>query len=179
VTGRRSVLGVRALGAFALAAFALAACAGRAPRPAGEDGVASDSLRGVVERVGSEPERALILRAAEGQACALIVDPAPPLAGLEIAVWGARRAPSPPMPGIACAVAVERYAVRAVDGVAARDGVLRLDGGAYALETADGVRHPLRAVPTTLQSQVGARVYWAGPLDRAPEAYGVLTPATR
>ena len=60
--------------------------------------------------------------------------------------------------------------------IAAMDGVLRLDGGAYLLETADGVRHRLVTVPTALRSLVGARIYWAGPLDGAPAAYGVLAP---
>jgi hypothetical protein len=156
----------------------LAACATRAPTPgAMPDVFAGDSVRGVVERVGSEPTAALVLRAGDGPMCMLVV-PAPPpaLAGLEVTVWGARRAPAAPLPGVACAIAVERYAVRAVDGIAAMDGVLRIDGGAYALETADGVRHALTAVPSALRSAVGARIYWVGPLDRAPAAYGVLAP---
>ena len=66
--------------------------------------------------------------------------------------------------------------MRAVDGFAAADGMLRIDGSSYALET-DGARRPLRDVPATLRTQVGARIYWAGPLDRAPAAYGVLAPA--
>ncbi|MBM3908748.1 MAG: hypothetical protein FJ363_11835 [Gemmatimonadetes bacterium] len=164
---------------FLLVAYALAAgaCAGRTPAPTREFSVTGDSLRGNVERVGNEPESALLIRAANGATCALVSPaPPPPLAGLEVVVWGARRAPSTPMPGVACAFAVERYAVRAVDGVAAQDGILRFDAGDYALETADGRRHPLRAVPSALQTQVGARVYWAGPRDRAPTAYGILTP---
>jgi hypothetical protein len=81
------------------------------------------------------------------------------------------------LPGVACTFAVARYAVRGVDGIAAADGVLRAQGDAYALEAADGTRLPLRHVPEPLRAQVGARIYWAGPLDRAPAAYGVLAPA--
>lgn len=162
------------------AAVISGACAGRAPAPTNDPRTASDSLRGVVERVGSEPGSALILRASDDAACALILPPPPPpLDGLEVVVWGARRAPSAPMPGVPCAVAVQRYAVRAVDGAVAHDGRLRLAGSDYSLETTDGVRHPLREVPAALRAMVGARVFWAGSLDRAPVAYGVLTPPIR
>lgn len=139
---------------------------------------AADSVRGVVERVGSDPTSRLVVRGADGVACALQMTEPPSFEGLDVALWGARDHTSATMlPGVACTVMVTRYAVRAVDGVAAMDGVLRAQGDAYVLETANGKRRPLRDVPAALRAQVGARVYWAGPLDRAPEAYGVLAPA--
>jgi hypothetical protein len=141
-------------------------------------GRAADSVRGVVERVGSDPTSQLVVRGADGAACALRMTAPPPLEGLEMALWGTRDLASPTMlPGVACTFAVARYAVRGVDGIAAADGVLRAQGDAYALEAADGTRLPLRHVPEPLRAQVGARIYWAGPLDRAPAAYGVLAPA--
>jgi hypothetical protein len=69
---------------------------------------------------------------------------------------------------------VTRYAVRAVDGVSAVDGVLRFDHAAFTLELASGQRLPLRDVPPRMQDWVGQRVYWVGPTDRAPTAYGLL-----
>lgn len=142
------------------------------------DASTADSVRGVVERVGSDPTSRLVVRGADGVACALRMSTPPSFEGLEVTLWGARdRTAASLLPDVACTVTVARYAVRAVDGVAATDGVLRAQGDGYALETADGTRRPLRAVPATLHAQVGARIYWAGPLDRAPEAYGVLEPA--
>jgi hypothetical protein len=139
---------------------------------------AADSVRGIVERVGSDPTSQLIVRGADGVACALRLTSPPSFEGLDVALWGRRDvAPTTMMPGVACAFTATRYAVRAVDGIAAMDGVLHANGAAYALVTTDGVRRPLRDVPATLRAQVGARIYWAGPLDRAPAAYGVLAPA--
>ncbi len=139
---------------------------------------AADSVRGVVERVGSDPTSQLVVRGADGVVCALHLPSPPPFEGLEVTLWGRRAvAPATMLPGVACAFTATRYAVRAVDGITAVDGTLRADGASYAMETADGVRRPLRDVPSTLRAQVGARIYWAGPLDRAPAAYGVLAPA--
>ena len=139
---------------------------------------AADSVRGIVERAGSDPTTRLFVRGADGRICALEMDAPPPFEGLEMTLWGPRRNASTTMlPGVSCALTVERYSVRAVDGIAAVDGILRTDGTAYALETADGTRRPLGDVPSALRAQQGARIFWAGPLDRAPAAYGVLVPA--
>lgn len=139
---------------------------------------AADSVRGVVERIGSDPTSQLVVRRADGAVCALQVTGSPPVEGFEVTLWGRLDLASATMiPGVSCAFAAERYAVRAVDGIAAVDGILRVDGTASVIETADGVRRPLRDVPSALRAHVGARIYWAGPLDRAPAAYGVLAPA--
>jgi hypothetical protein len=137
-----------------------------------------DSLRGVVERIGNEPGARLIVRGAAGETCAFDDGAPPALDGLEVTLWGARtRAVNPAIPGVACALRVQRYAVRAVDGVPAMDGILVESESSYALALASGARPLLRNVPAVLRAHVGARIYWAGPLDRAPAAYGVLTPA--
>lgn len=170
-----------------LFAIALAACAPAAERQESartapaltRGGSAADSVRGVVERIGSDPATRLVVRDTDGAVCALHVTAPPPLEGLDVALWGTRdRATATMLPGVTCTLVVARYAVRAVDGVAAVDGILRAVGDAYALETADGKRRPLRDVPTALRTQAGARIYWAGSLDRAPAAYGVLVAAT-
>ena len=138
----------------------------------------ADSVRGVVERIGSDPTTQLVIRGADDALCALEITAPPPFEGLEVTLWGRRDVSAATMiPGVACAFAAERYAVRAVNGIAAVDGRLRIDGTAYTIESADGARRPLRDVPSTLRTQVGARIYWAGRLDRAPAAYGVLAPA--
>lgn len=148
------------------------------PAPRAAAAPAADSVRGVVERIGSDPATQLVVRARDGAMCALQMAAPPPIEGLEVALWGRRDVASAMMiPGVSCSFAVERYTVRGVDGIAAIDGVLRAQAGAFALESADGMRRPLRDLPSTLRTQVGARIYWAGPVDRAPAAYGVLVPA--
>ncbi|MDP1889610.1 MAG: hypothetical protein Q8K55_01855 [Gemmatimonadaceae bacterium] len=164
----------------ALLAVALAACTPAVGRRANipADAAAADSVRGIIERIGSDPTTQLVVRQSDGVVCALHLIGSPPIEGLEVELWGRRDDASATMiPGVACTFAAARYAVRAVDGVAAVDGILRADGPASAIETADGVRRPLRDVPSLLRTQAGARIYWAGPLDRAPAAYGVLAPA--
>jgi hypothetical protein len=164
----------------ALLAVALAACSPAVGRRANvpADPAAADSVRGIVERIGSDPTTRLVVRGADGTLCALQMTAPPAFEGLEVTLWGRRDLASATMvPGVSCAIAAERYAVRAVDGIAAVDGMLRIDGTAYSIESADGTRRPLRDVPSTLRTQVGARIFWAGPLDRTPAAYGVLAPA--
>lgn len=164
----------------AVALAALAGCSSAVGRRASvsADAAATDSVRGIVERIGSDPTTQLVVRAANGAVCALYLTAPPPFEGLEVTLWGRRDVASATMiPGVSCTFAAKRSAVRAVDGIAAVDGTLRLDGASYAIETADGTRQPLRDVPFMLRTQVGARIYWAGPLDSAPAAYGILVPA--
>ena len=163
----------------ATAAAAARSTADRATRTTSPatDSDPADSVRGIVERVGSDPTTRLVVRGTDGSACALQMTAPPAFEGLEVTLWGRRDLTAATMlPGVSCSFAATRYAVRAVDGIAAVDGMLRIAGSSYALET-DGARRPLRDVPATLRTQVGARIYWAGPLDRAPAAYGVLAPA--
>jgi len=175
---------VRVARAAGILVVVTAACHGSgAPRPSPDAAATpSDSVRGIVQRIGSELRTALTVRGADGATCVLRFAGAarpPALEGLEAVLWGIRStAAAPPMPGTPCTVDVAAFAVRAVDGIAAVDGVLRTDGASFALETAPGTRRPLREVPAALRTQVGARIFWAGPLDRAPAAYGVLVPAT-
>ncbi len=171
-----------------VSAVALTACA---PVPASDTAAAralraspaDDSLRAVVERVGSEPQTRLIARAANGTSCALRADASALLAaavGLEVTLWGVRTSGAPPMmPGTSCTFEVRRFAVRAANGVPAVDGIIRTEGSSFVLELASGERRELRDVPAALRSQAGARIFWAGPLNRAPQAYGILREAPR
>ena len=175
--GRRTEVPADTAATSTTAARSTAATATRTTSPATRADYPSDSVRGIVERVGSDPTTLLVVRGTDGAACALHMTAPPAFEGLEVTLWGRRDLTSATMmPGVSCSFAAERYAVRAVDGIAAVDGMLRIAGSSYAIET-EGARRPLRDVPATLRTQVGARIYWAGPLDRAPAAYGVLTPA--
>lgn len=142
-----------------------------------------DSVRGVIESVGSEPLTHLILRQHDGSTCAVRAAPdviTASVAGLEVTLWGSRGNATPPtLPGVSCAFSATHYAVRAADGVAAVDGILRGDGARFTLELASGERRALRGVPAVLRTRVGARIFWAGPLDRAPATYGVLALAPK
>ncbi len=134
-------------------------------------GVQADSLRGIVDLVGSDPGMTLVLRMdGDTRAVTLTGDARVPrsLTGLEVAVWGA-----PERPGV---FRVDRVAVRAADGIPAVDGVLARRGAGWVLETADGRRLPVPRLPEALAGQAGARVWFAGPLER-PESFGVITPA--
>lgn len=165
-------------------AVGLSGCKGSTPsaRPLADvASVPADSLRGVVQRVGAEPQTQLTARGADGATCVLRFPAVTPgIEGLEVTLWGARTTGVEPRAGGAtCVLAVTRYAVRAVDGVPAVDGILLLSETSYALDLAGGARPQVWNVPPTLKGQVGARIFWAGPLDRAPVAYGVLEPARR
>lgn len=154
-----------------------------AARPAASSGrptrANEDSLRGVIERVGNEPRTTRVIRIGTGARCTVVGTGVPAAAeGMELALWG-QLIGAPTATGAACTLTPSRYAVRAVDGIAAHDGVLRENGAAFTLELADGATLPLRDVPMAWRGQGGARVFWAGATDRAPQAYGILAPASR
>lgn len=168
----------------AACAVGASACHHRAPAaPLAAGPAAVDSVRGTVQRAGSDPRAQWVVEASGGMVCVLSAGadvPLDALDGLEAALWGARTDGAATMvPGAQCMLAVTRFAVRAVHGIGAVDGVLRADGASFVLERASGARDALRDVPPRLSAQVGARIFWAGPLDRAPQAYGVLVPAPR
>ena len=96
--------------------------------------------------------------------------------GLEVMVAGVRTSERAfdVAPGGAIVFKVQRFVVRAADGVEARDGVLVIVGGQPFLETEPGVREPLVGLPAVLASQGGARIFLVGPRGRAPQAFGVL-----
>jgi hypothetical protein len=149
-------------------AAAALACSPRAPASQAEPGAAAgDTLRGTVAIVGSEPMTSLVLQTAAGASnlCGAR-EMLGRAAGLEVAVWGRRNAH-----GQFC---VDRFAVRAANGVPAVDGILTRVGEGFALVTADGGPLPIARLPEALRSSVGARVWLAGPLDRAPDSFGVI-----
>jgi hypothetical protein len=129
-----------------------------------------DTLRGTVEVVGSEPATSVALMLDGGRRAVTLEGPRPlldRLAGLEVAVWGAAV-----RPGV---FRVERVEVRASAGVPAVDGVLARRGRGWVLVTHAGRRLPVARLPEVLRGMEGARVWLAGPLDRAPDSSGVIS----
>lgn len=151
--------------------LALAACARGTPPPAGDAPTAGDTLRGRVEVVGSEPGTSVALLDGRGGAVTLEGERAvlTRLAGLEVMVRG--------RPGAPRTFRVERVSVRRADGVPAVDGVLARGDGHDVLVMDDGRRVRLAVTPVALRGIYGARVWLAGPLDRAPDTFGVITAA--
>lgn len=152
-----------------LCAAAALACSAHAPATQAETGgVAGDTLRGTVAIAGSEPMTRIVLQTAAGSTSGLCgaLEPLRRAAGLEVVVRGSRNAQ-----GQFC---VDRFAVRSANGIPAVDGVLTRVGEGFALVTADGGRLPIARLPDALRSSVGARVWLAGPLDRAPDSFGVI-----
>jgi len=136
----------------------------------------ADTLRGIVAITGSEPLTMVELTAVDGSRWLLVgdsLDAVRAAAGLEIMVRGVPLSPD----GGARPVArfnVRDFAVRRVNGIDAVDGVLERAGAGVALRLTDGRLLTLTDVPVTLRDQIGGRIWWAGPLDRAPNSYGIL-----
>lgn len=136
-----------------------------------------DSVRGTIRVTGPELSAVVLERVGSGSVDLQSTDLAPlrRADGLEVTLFGRVTAESGVTPSSSGFVVV-RFAVRAADGIPALDGILERAGDGHALRTADGRLLKLVAMPAPLRDAVGARVFWAGPLDRAPAAYGILAP---
>lgn len=152
--------------ALALAGVACAAGTGGDPAPAGDP--APDTLRGTVMVVGADPVTRVVLRTAagrvglEGEAA----DRLRRVNGLGVRVDG--RVDGATM-------IVTGFRVREADGLPAADGVLEVDGDTAVLVTATGERLRYAPVPSALRARAGARVWIAGEVGGAPQAWGVIT----
>ena len=138
-----------------------------------------DTASGVVKLLGSAPTAQLTLLPVGGGGNIALTGPS--RAALERTngahIWVSGTLSSGPgRPLAARSMKVERFVVRAVDGVSATDGVLSADGDALILTASDGKRHRLVTPPSGLRSHVGARVWIAGPIDREPTTFGVIVP---
>lgn len=178
----------RRAGGAILAASLLVGCARARPAASGPtDGAATpvastagtaDTLRGIVRRVGSEPNTSLTLERAGAATVPLLSrspDPLEAAEGLEVMVagaWGEAHRPDA-TPTVAREFLVNSFLVRGVDGEPAVDGLLLLEGSRFRLLLIDGRRLELPALPDGLQGRAGARVYLAGPLAE-PLSYGIL-----
>jgi hypothetical protein len=147
-----------------------ASACSRAARTAASP-ILGDTLRGIVQIVGSEPGAVVQLRLGTGRVLRLESREPGPLraaSNLDVMVRGGVTATGD-------GFRVDQFVVRTVDGLPAVDGwLVSLGGGNYALRGTDGTQRPLSGVPANMASLVGARIYWVGPLDQAPAGYGVL-----
>lgn len=155
--------------------------------PSSGGAAANDTARGILRTVGAAPLTHMVLAPANGEQLALASgDSAVMIAlaaadGLEIMISGERTAERVMDVGPTGTrlFRVRHFTVRAVDGVSARDGVLRRSNGAWYLEIASGAREPIVDLPIALRSQEGARVFLVGDPARAPQAFGVLHAPSR
>lgn len=142
----------------------------------------SDTVRGVIRRVGAEPTARLVLQPTSGASWAIggaLLAELSAAEGLVVTLEGRRTAERmmDAAPGGALVFDAAAYHVRAADGVAARDGVLVLEAGGAYLESPGTPRVRVGSLPKALTSQAGARVFLVGPLNAAPQAFGVLRAA--
>lgn len=128
----------------------------------------SDTLRGLVGVSGSERFDQVTLLSG-GDTVALTGTAVPEIAraaGADVWVEGVRESPT--------RMQVSRFAVRAMGGRPAYDGVLVGDGDRLFVMTADGMRHQVVRPPAALRTHLGARV-WVTPPDKQHRArFGVL-----
>jgi hypothetical protein len=165
-------------------------------RDASADAAAADTLRGTIAVVGSEPATWVVLRPITGGAEIMLRgDPVRDLrrlSGVEVRVEGRAaeqgagaggedRSGAAPggrtgmAPGAgARSFTVERFEVRAVDGVPAVDGVLAVEDDVVYLRLSDGELRRVANPPAALRDRIGAWVWLAGPLDGRIEAFGVI-----
>jgi hypothetical protein len=133
---------------------------------AGARGTGSDTLRGLIAVVGSAPMTQVVVTPPGGGQVALngmAAGELGALGGAEVMVRGVRTSPRE--------LVVADYAVRAVDGVAATDGMLIATGDGLVLQARDGTRRTVRNAPAELRALVGTRVWIAGSLER-PVSFG-------
>ena len=140
-----------------------------------------DTARGVIAVVGNEPVSAVMLTLTSAEATLVLVgEPSVnqlrKLAATEVTISGRRTSEvdRTASPRGSLVFRVQRFLVRAVDGTPAEDGELRSTAAGFVLRRVDGSELKLSALPPALESRVGARIFLAGALDRAPVAYGVI-----
>jgi hypothetical protein len=130
--------------------------------------MAADTARGVVEIVGAEPITQVRIATPDGR-LTLTGPGADELrlaAGTEIWVAGTREEGD--------GFRIEAFAIRAVDGMAAVDGFLELDGDDAVLLTRTGDRVRFTPAPAGVRQLEGRRIWIAGPAGGEPQAWGPL-----
>lgn len=158
------------------AASGSGAAAGR-PAPGGPSHATSirpvagaDTLRGIVKVVGGGIDAHPVVAPHGGGATVTLTGPHAAtlrkVSGTEVWITGSRQGAT---------MTVDRFLVRAVNGVPAMDGtVTARDGGFALMITGEHVEHPLGHPPTALRSHVGHRVWITGPLESDALTFGVI-----
>ena len=143
---------------------------------------ATDTVRGVLTAVGSEPLTALVItttndRVVLAGTTADDVQMLRNVVGLELMVrgtrTGSRSAAAAPQP--VPVFRVSTFVVRSAEGYAAVDGVVSNADNAFSLLLADGRRVSTPRLPASLRQKIGMRVFVAGPLDAPPISYGIIS----
>ncbi len=142
---------------------------------------AADSVRGVLTLVGNEPVTVLFMASPTGGGAGVALAGAQTemlrrVVGLDIVAMGRRTGrlvTGAAAQGVAEFV-VSEFQVRSADGVPAHDGVVLSTNGVFRLRLADGAEQPTPQLPQALRRLAGARVWLAGPLNAAPQSYGVI-----
>lgn len=148
----------------------------------GAAALSADTVRGVVVESGAAPNSWLMLRVPAGGPIVLrgaSLSLLRRVVGLEVVVDGRESGERDVAadPRGARVFEVDRFLVRAAEGIEAHDGMVTVEGGRYSLALLDGRVLPLPNIPEELRTKPGARVFLAGPLDRAPAAYGIIVEA--
>ena len=142
---------------------------------------ASDTVRGTLQRVGSDPLSVLVLTTSADNAVFAVrgafLEQLNRAVGLEVMLRGTRSAARDysASPRGAPVFEVAQFAVRRADGQVAVDGVLNLRDGKYFLVTTSGERKDIPFLPQALRGHVGGWVFLVGALEQAPSAYGILS----
>lgn len=191
VNGRRGLRDILA-GALTLClAAAVAGCGSNRVKsdtaPVGAEAAMTDTLKGDVAIVGSEPLTEVVLRPEDGGVEVVLrgglVSELRRVAGARIEAVGRDAGPAAARganaaPG-ARVLEVGSFSVTSVNGVPAHDGILVFVGDVAYLESPGGVRTAIRYLPSALRGHEGARVWLSGRLDGGIEAFGVIREAEK
>lgn len=143
--------------------------------------VVVDTVRGSLQRVGSDPLSVLVLSTSANNAVFAVrgafLEQLNRAVGLEVMLRGTRsdKRDYTASPRGATVFEVTQFFVRRADGQVAMDGVLTLRDGKYFLVTTNGERKELPFLPQELRGHVGSWVFLVGALDKTPSAYGILS----
>ena len=133
--------------------------------------VVADSVRGIVSVVGSDRDRRVMIARPGGGRRVEVTGPLTRLighlAGADVAVVGTTSGNS---------LEATSFLVRTIDGAAAIDGTLRIEGPALYLVTIDGRRIRIVAPPPPLLGHDGARVWITGDPARGVASFGFIDP---
>ncbi|MDB4914857.1 MAG: hypothetical protein JWM95_2501 [Gemmatimonadetes bacterium] len=139
-----------------------------------------DTVRGVLSTVGSEPIVEVVITPAAGEKFVIVGGQTARLRSLgKVEVMLAGRYPGlrsmTAAPRGLRAFEADKFTVRSADGVPAYDGVVVKEADHYFLISSNGHRWPADHMPEMLRRLPGARVFLAGPLDRDPVSYGIIS----
>lgn len=152
-----------------------------APLAASPTTIAADTVRGIVQRVGSDPTSVLVLSAARDQTVFALrgsmLDQLGRAVGLEVMISGARSTAKDysASPRGATIFEVEQFFVRGADGQVALDGILSQRNGVFVLAVTGGSEKSVPFLPAALRGHIGSRVFLVGGLEQAPAGYGILS----